>query len=117
MRNVPLVTVSGSLEDLLDHVRGFCLTKYLPSHKLIKQFLAWTKFGHQVDTAFIFIYFVELDNVWVDKVLQNIDLILESNAFSVTEAEFVNDLDHTLLPTRLLLALVHFAELAYTRKL
>ena len=72
------MAISNGRNDLLNYNGSMFFFKTAPDSELIKKLSAGAEFSHQIVSLFIFVEFVELDDVWVIKPFQNFNFFLES---------------------------------------
>ena len=95
MSNVLAVTVSDRLEDLLSDNGGFILLELGTLSDFFKKLHTVTLLLNKEDFLSVLVHFVEAHNVRVVEILENIDLIIQSDLFIFSEGELIDDLDST----------------------
>ena len=93
MSDVLTVAVCNGLEDLLGHVSCLILAKMVSPTDLVEQLAAVTQLRHEVDGALVLIDFIETHNVGMCQVLEDVDLILQSDLLTLVKLKLVNHFD------------------------
>ena len=110
MGNVLTMAVSDRLENLLRNVGCLVLIQVLTLADLIKEFASFAQLGHQEDSALVLIHFIETHDVRVSQVLENIDLVLQTDPLFLIKLELVDHLDSSDLTVCLPCRFLHLAE-------
>ena len=97
MSHLLVVTVGDCLQDLLDDERSFVLRNVLARDNLFEQFAAVAELLHEEDAALVLEDLVETHDVRMLQVLEDVDLVLQSDPLLFVQGELVNDLDSALL--------------------
>ena len=97
MSHLLVVTVGDCLQDLLNDERCFVLRNLLARDNLFEEFAAVAELLHKEDAALVLEDLVETHDVWMLQVLENVDLVLQSDPLLFVQGELVNDLDRALL--------------------
>ena len=102
------MAVSNCCNDLLNYNGSMVLFKTAPDSELIKKFSAGAELGHQIISLFIFIEFVELDDIWVVKPFQDFNFFLESLQLMIIELIHFQNFDR---PNNLSSGILAFSDL------
>ena len=78
------MAVANGLKDLLGYDCSFKLTEFLSLCNLIEEFNSITKFSYKEDTTLVLVNLVKSDDIWMVQILQDIDLVLQSDTFLLT---------------------------------
>ncbi len=89
------MAIGHGLQELLEHVSGLHFTELVAVSDLVEELSTFTQLGDQIDGTLGLIDLIESDDVGMRQVLQDIDLILETDSFDVVHGELVNNLDCT----------------------
>ena len=101
MRDILPVTKRDGLEDLLGHMRCFCLCKLFARCDFFEKFTAIAELRDQENVAFVLVHLIQPNNVRMVQILQYINFILHSNALLIIKLQFVNDFYRSLFSIRL----------------
>ena len=104
------MAVANGLKDLLGYDCSFKFTEFLSLCNLIKEFNSITQFSYKEDTTLVLVHLVKSDDIWMVQILQDIDLVLQSDTLLLTHVKFIDDLDGTHFTSRFLLAFLDSTE-------
>ena len=90
------------------------LSELLTLADLIKELTAITQLSHQEDRALVLIDLEQADDVRMSQVLENVDLVFQSDLLLSVEVELVDHLDSPDLACGLLHRLSHLTKGART---
>lgn len=102
MCDLLLVAVCDRLEQLLQDLGRVLFSEVLSCDDFVEKLGALDEFLDEVNDGFVFVNFVQLDDVGVRQVLQDVDLVLETHAFLFVHLDLVEDFDGVHLPIALL---------------
>lgn len=89
MHNVTLVTVVDGRKNLLYYLSGINFTELLLLSYLVEELSSVTKFSDQEVAFLILEEFVKFQNIWMIKLLKNVDFIQELFSLFVRDVPFV----------------------------
>jgi len=89
VHNVTLVTVVDGRKNLLYYLSGIDFTELLLLSYLVEELSSVTKFSDQEVAFLILEEFVKFQNIWMIKLLKNVDFIQELFSLFVRDVPFV----------------------------
>jgi len=108
--NIEVVAINQSIKDGRDNISCFFLGELLLGQNLIEKLASRHQLHHQVVVAIVFVNIVEFANVGMVNLLQDVDLVLQSNSVFIVHFAFGNDFDGNLVASFSLPALAHCRE-------
>lgn len=89
MHNVTLVTVVDGRKNLLYYLSGINFTELLLLSYLVEELSSVTKFSDQEVAFLILEEFVKFQNIWMIKLLKNVDFIQKLFSLFVRDVPFI----------------------------
>ncbi len=89
------MAIGHSLQELFENVGSLHLTELVAISDLVEELSAFAQFSDQIDGTLGLIDLIESNDVWMRQVLQDVDLILQTDSFDVVHGELVDNLNCT----------------------
>ena len=100
MGNASTVAVGDGLHDLLDNVSTLVFAEKTTRSNLFEELATITKLSDKVDATLVLVDFVKTNDVGMVQILENIDLVLQTDPLSLIKVQLVDDLNSSEFSVR-----------------